>query len=161
MAIAGGAFKSEPTKVGKDNSTNTSKQTKEEKSDFAVGDVISYKGREVTVVSAERNYNSNNEFLQPKSGKEFVKVSIKIENKSNDKLSYNSYNWEIQDSNGDIQSVDAGLQFTVDGALNSGDLAPNGKKTADLYFQVPKDDTNLVLHYKASFWQNKTLNIKL
>ena len=35
------------------------------------------------------------------------------------------------------------------------------KKSADLYFQVPKDDANLMLHYKASFWQDKTLNIKL
>lgn len=64
-------------------------------------------------------------------------------------------------SNGDIQSVDAGLQFTVDGALNSGDLAPNGKKEADLYFQVPKDDAELTLHYESSIWSDKTINIKL
>ena len=159
VAIGGGASnKNEPTKVGENSGSNVSNQ---EKTDFAVGDVISYEGREVTVVSVERNYNSNNEFYQPKSGKEFVKVSIKIENKSSEKLSYNSYDWELQDSDGDIQSIDAGLQFTVDGALNSGDLAPNGKKSADLYFQVPKDDANLMLHYKASFWQDKTLNIKL
>ena len=162
VAIGGGASnKNEPTKVGENSGSNVSSQEAEEKTDFAVGDVISYEGREVTVVSVERNYNSNNEFYQPESGKEFVKVSIKIENKSSEKLSYNSYDWELQDSNGDIQSIDAGLQFTVDGALNSGDLAPNGKKSADLYFQVPKDDANLMLHYKASFWQDKTLNIKL
>ena len=33
--------------------------------------------------------------------------------------------------------------------------------SADLYFQVLKDDASPVLHYKASFWQDKTLNIKL
>ena len=131
--------------MGENSGSNVSNQEAEEKTDFAVGDVISYEGREVTVVSVERNYNSNNEFYQPESGKEFVKVSIKIENKSSEKLSYNSYDWELQDSDGDIQSIDAGLQFTVDGALDSGDLAPNGKKSADLYFQVPKDDANLML----------------
>ena len=26
---------------------------------------------------------------------------------------------------------------------------------------LEKDDANLMLHYKASFWQDKTLNIKL
>ena len=130
VAIGGGASnKNEPTKVGENSGSNVSNQEAEEKTDFAVGDVISYEGREVTVVSVERNYNSNNEFYQPESGKEFVKVSIKIENKSSEKLSYNSYDWELQDSDGDIQSIDAGLQFTVDGALNSGDLAPNGKKS--------------------------------
>lgn len=54
--------------------------------------------------------------------------------------------------NGDIQDVDGGLQFTVDRVvLNSGDPAPGGTKTADLYFQVPKDDAALLLHYKDSF----------
>ncbi len=161
VAIAGGASKGEPTKVGENDNAGTSEQQAEEKTDFVVGDVISYEGREVTVVSVERNYNTGNQFIQPEDGKEYVKVNIKIENKSDEKLSYNSYDWEIQDSNGDIQSIDAGLQFTVDGALNSGDLAPSGKKEADLYFQVPKDDAGLTLHYKASFWQDKTLNIKL
>lgn len=70
---------------------DTSEQTAEEKSDFAVGDVISYDEKEITVVSVERNYDSNNEFYQPEAGKEFIKVSIKIENKSDEKLSYNSY----------------------------------------------------------------------
>lgn len=46
-------------------------------------------------------------------------------------------------------------------ALNSGDLAPNGKKEADLYFQVPKDDAELTLHYESSIWSDKTINIKL
>ena len=35
------------------------------------------------------------------------------------------------------------------------------KKSADLYFQVPKDDANLMLHYKDSLWSDKTVNIKL
>ena len=79
VAIGGGASnKNEPTKVGENSGSNVSNQEAEEKTDFAVGDVISYEGREVTVVSVERNYNSNNEFYQPESGKEFVKVSIKI-----------------------------------------------------------------------------------
>lgn len=63
VAIGGGASnKNEPTKVGENSSSNVSNQEAEEKTDFAVGDVISYEGREVTVVSVERNYNSNNEF---------------------------------------------------------------------------------------------------
>lgn len=162
VAIGGGASnKNEPAKVGENSGSNVSNQETEEKTDFAVGDVISYKGKEITVLSVERKYDSNNEFYQPKDGKEFVKISIKIENKSEEKISYNSYDWEIQDSNGDIQDIDAGLQFSVDGALNSGDLAPGGKKSADLYFQVPKDDAGLVLHYKDSLWSDKTVNIKL
>lgn len=159
IAGAAGGNNNEPTKV--DSNTSSSEQKSEEKTDFAVGDVIAYDGKEITVVSVQRNYDSGNEYYKPESGKEFIKISIKIENKSDSKMSYNIYDWEIQDSDGDIQSVNGGLQFTVDGALNSGDLAPGGKKSADLYFQVPSDDSNLVLHYKSSLWSDKTVNIKL
>ena len=85
--------------MGENSGSNVSNQEAEEKTDFAVGDVISYEGREVTVVSVERNYNSNNEFYQPESGKEFVKVSIKIENKSKNILGY-EYNENIGKNNG-------------------------------------------------------------
>lgn len=64
---------------------NVSNQATEEKTDFTVGDVISYKGKEITVLSVERKYDSNNEFYQPKDGKEFVKINIKVENKSEEK----------------------------------------------------------------------------
>ena len=39
-------------------------------------------------------------------------------------------------------------------------LATNGKIEADLYFQVPKDDAELTLHYESSIWSEKTINIK-
>ena len=143
-------------------SKSSSDQKKaEDKTDYAVGETISYEGKEVTVVSAERNYDSGNQYYTAEAGKEFIKVNIRIENKSDSNISYNSYEWEIQDSNGDIQKVDGGLQFTADGALNSGELAPGGNKSADLYFQAPSGDAGLVLHYKPSFTYNKTFNIKL
>ena len=159
IASVTGGNHNEPTKVG--SNTSSSEQKSKEKTDFTVGDVIAYDSKEITVVSVQRNYNSGNAYYKPESGKEFIKISIKIENKSSSKIPYSAYDWEIQDSNGDIQDVNAGLQFTVDGALSSGDLAPDGKKSADLYFQVPSDDANLVLHYKSSLWSDKTVNIKL
>ncbi len=147
--------------AGCGSSKSSSDQKKQEKTDYAVGEVISYDGKEITVVSVERNFDSGNSYYTADSGKEFVKINVKIENKSDSKISYNAYEWEIQDSHGDIQKVDGGLQFTADGALNSGELAPGGNKSADLYFQVPSGDAGVVLHYKPSFLSDKTLNIKL
>ena len=92
VAIAGGTSSIEPTKVGKDNNIDTTEQAAEEKSDFAIGDIIAYEGREVTITSVERNYNTNNEFYQPESGKEFIRVSIKIENKGEETSSNNCTN---------------------------------------------------------------------
>ena len=45
--------------------------------------------------------------------------------------------------------------------FRSARVALNGKKEADLYFQVPKDDAELTLHYESSIWSDKTINIKL
>lgn len=147
----------EPTKVDENDNSSSSQQ---EQTEFKVGDVIAHDGKEITVKSIERNYDSGNQFIQPAEGKEYVKVNVYIENKSDDKISYNVYDWELQDSDGDIKSA-AGLTYSIDDGLGSGDLAKGGKKSGALIFEVPKDDAGLELHYKASFWSDKTINIKL
>lgn len=168
IGIGSGSSNKDPQKVG-DNNSSTSQTTtnnsssnsdSSEKDTFAVGDVISYDNKEITVTKVQRNYNTGNEYIKPESGKEFIKINIKIENKSNEKISYGTWDWEVQDSDGDIQNV-ASISYSTDGALNSGDLAPGGKKTGDLYFEVPKDDSGLILHYKSSFWSSRTIKIKL
>ena len=155
-------------------SSSSDQKKAEDKTDYAVGETIAYEGKAVTVVSVERNYHfddkyytpeknydSGNKYDKPEAGKEFVKVNIKMDNKSDANVSYNSNEWEIQDSSGDIQKVDKRLQLTADGALHSGELAPGGSKTADLYFQAPSGDAGLVLHYQPAYANNKTYNIKL
>lgn len=109
--------------------------------------------------SVDRNYNTGNEFSKPKEGKEFVRVHILIENKSDDKMSYNALNWEMQDSSGDIKNYSI---LAIDNSnLSNGDLAKGGKKNGTIVFEVPKNDKGLTLHYKDSFFSSKTIEIKL
>ena len=139
-------------KVGENDNSLQEQQT-----EFKVGDVIAYDGKEITVESVERNWIA--EYSKPSDGKEYVKVNIYIENKSDEKISYNVYDWEMQDSNGDIKSQ----AFVVgnDDNLGSGELAKGGKKSGSIVFEVPNGDNELVLHYKSSFWSDKTIEIKL
>lgn len=157
--IIGGVMGSQnqtATKVGDANSgSKASEQTV-----FKVGDVISFDNKKVTVTSVERNWDSSNEFIKPSSGNEFVKAQVTIENNSNDQISYNPFDWKRQDSKGVIQSA-AVVTFTIDGALNSGELAKNGKVSGFLVFEVPSGDSGLVLHYNPSFWSDKKLEIKI
>lgn len=149
------------TKVGEnENSSQTTDKPAEQQTEFKVGDVIAYDGKEITIKSVERNYDSGNQFIKPADGKEYVKVNIYIENKSDEKISYNTYEWQLQDSDGDIKSADA-LTFTVDDGLTSGDLAKGGKRTGSIVFEAPKGGTGLILHYKSSFLSDKTIEIKL
>lgn len=147
-------------KVSGDDKTDSAQQKTEEKTVFKPGDVIEFDGKKVTVTDVERNWNSGNQFITPGSGNEFVKVQVAIENNSKSQASYNTFDWKLQDSNGVIKDV-ASVVFTVDGALNSGDLAHGGKVAGFLVFEVPADDAGLTLSYNPSFWTNKKIEIKL
>ena len=127
---------------------------------YKVGDVINFDGKKVTVTSVERNWNSGNQLTVPQSGYEFVKVQITIENNSSNQISYSTYDWKLQDSKGVIKDV-AFATYGVDGALDSGSLAPKGKVSGFIVFEVPIGDAGLVLQYNPSFWIDKKLEIKL
>ena len=114
VIIAIGSQYKQPEKVGenKNSGSNGSSQTqkgdskKEEKTEFNVGDIIAFDGKELTVKKVERNWNSGNAYLKPKDSKEYVKVSVKIENKSETEMNYNVFEFKAEDSNGAAESAD-------------------------------------------------------
>lgn len=164
-----GSVDSSNTQLSKsDNTTssNTSKNSSEEsqkeekKTEFKVGDIISFDNKEVVVTNVVRDYNTGNEFSVPKSGKEFVKITVKIENKSKNEVSYGPYNFKIKDSNGTITDHSI-VTYSLEDNFQYGELAENGKVTSSLVFEVPKSDSNLSLIYESSFWSSKKIEIKL
>jgi hypothetical protein len=146
----------EATKIGDNGSQQEQQQT-----EFKVGDVIAYDSKEITVKSVERNYKPSSEFAIPKEGMEYIKVDLYIENKSDDRISYNAFDWEIQDTDGNIENYSDAMFAQANDALGSGELAKGGKKSGSVVFEVPKDSVGLTLHYKASFWSDKTIEIKI
>lgn len=174
IAMAGGAGSQQAKKVGENNSSpetssekgeNTSSSssseknnTSEEKTEFKVGDIIAFDGKELTVEKVERNYDTGKTFVTPKDGKEFVKVNVKIENKSDNELSYNALDFSIEDSEGSIETHN--IMANADDAIVAGNLAKGGKKTGSVIFEVPAG-SNLKLHYKPSFWSSKKVVINL
>lgn len=162
VAIGGGASQ-EASKVGTvENSTsNETSSTSTENSVFKVGDIIEKNNVRIAVTSVERNYSTGNEFTEPKDGKEFVKLNIKIENKSNDRVSYNALDWEIEDSNGNIESYMNAMFAQADDDIGSGDLAAGGVKSGSIVFEVPAGDTGLKAHYKDNIFSSSEIIINL
>ena len=153
-------------KVGenKNSGSNGSSQTqnsesKKEKTEFNVGDIIAFDGKELTVEKVERNWNSGNAYLKPKDGKEYVKVSVKIENKSETEMNYNVFEFKAEDSNGAAESAD-GQTYSLPDSLGSGDLVKGGKKSGSMIFEVPAG-SSLKLHYQPSFWSNRKVIVNL
>lgn len=138
---AGASSNNDPKKVGEGDSSENSETS--EQSTFSVGDVIAVDGMEVSVTSIQRNWTG--EYSKPSEGKEYVKVNLQINNKSDEKKDYNALSWKMEDSDGDINTY----SITIDNkdALNSGELAKDGTKKGSLVFEVPKDDKNLKIHY--------------
>lgn len=166
------ASNNEPTKVSdKSSSGSNTEKTNDSKSDsssgaedlknkeFKVGDVISYDGKELSVTKVERNWSTGNEYIQPSSGKEYVRVTVKINNKSDDTINYGEFDWQMKDSSGDIK--DTTYLSNDDGTeLGSGEIAKGGSKTGSVVFEVPAGDKGLTLLYKSEFWNDTTVNIK-
>ena len=166
ISIIGGAGSQQAKKVGEsssssDNSSSASSEqekTSDEKTEFKIGDVIAFDGKELTVEKVERNYNTGSQFITPKEGKEFVKINVKIENKSDKELDYNSFDFKVEDNQGAIETYSVMAQS--DDAINYGELAKNGKKTGSVVFEVPTGSA-LKLHYQPSFWSNKKVIVNL
>ena len=157
-AVSGGG---DQTATNGNNPSNNSEAAKEtEKTEFAVGETATFDDKSITITSVERNYDTGNQFAQPESGKEFVLVTVEVTNNSKNSMDYNTFEFKLQDSNG----VQQNESFTAlsEGKLNSGSLAPGGKVTGKLAFEVPKDDARLKLLYQSySFFSNKAVTFNL
>lgn len=165
IAIGGQSKQAEKVGENKNSESNGSSQIqnkeskKEEKTEFKVGDIIAFDGKELTVEKVERNWNSGNSYLKPKDGKEYVKVSVKIENKSETEMNYNVFEFKAEDSNGAAENADM-QTYSLPDSLGSGDLVKGGKKSGSMIFEVPAG-SSLKLHYQPSFWSNKKVIVNL
>lgn len=153
IAIGGGIGSSsqDPQKIGEGGGSESTKDSPTEKNIFKVNDVIKLDGYEVVVSQVERDYQSSNQFIKPNDGNEFIRIHVEVKNNSSDKKSYNYTDWELEDANGALTSVDIAGYSADDSGLGYGDLTSGGKKTGTLVFQIPKGQTGLKLHYKPTW----------
>lgn len=140
----------------KTGEVSTSEEDKK-KEEFKVGEVIAFDGKEVTVTKVTRNWTQ--EFNEPAAGKEYVKVNVQLQNKSDKEVDFNVFDWSLQDSNGTIQ--DTAMAFDDSDQLDSGKIAPGGKAEGSIIFEVPAGDEELTLRYQPSFWSDKRIEVKL
>lgn len=144
------------TTDSKDTSSSGTQNTDENK-EYKVGDTISVNNQELTVTNVQRNYKPK--YGNAKDGQEYVKVTLKLENKSDQSIHIASP-FKIQDSNGTIEG-DHVEGWSMDDYFNSSEIAPNGSKTGSVLFEVPKGDSNLTLIYEPNALSNQRIKVKL
>lgn len=122
--------------AGKDEETR--------KKEFKQNEVATFKDVEYSITKVERTQGK--EYFEAKDGKEYIVFTIKIDNKSSEKIPYNGLDWKLEDGNGDENSYAMwGGDTNTD--LGSGDLNAGGTKTGSVAFEIPKGDKELTLKY--------------
>lgn len=160
--VASSSGNDEPKKVGEnsENSGNseTSGSGSDSKSTFKVGDTVAVNGREMTIKEVVRNYTPK--YMKAGDGKEYVLIRVEFKNTSDDKISWTSSEWKMEDSDGAIESTAIGAN-DEDDILNYGDIAAGGKKSGSLVFEVPTGDNKLKVHYQPNMFADNDAIIEL
>ena len=148
----------------KDNAENITgeQQTPQAKANdkvYKVGDVIQVNDDTKLTVN-EVTKSSGGEFDKPKDGYEYVIVKITIENTGSSNISYNPFDFTMQNSQGQISDI-ALTTVDQDTSLPSGKLAPGGKVTGTIPFEQPINDPLLQLQYKPDYFSDEVTKINL
>jgi len=125
------------------------KKTIFEQTEIAVNENVNY-----SIVSVEKF--TKKDYSEAKAGYEYVVVKVRIENKSDKKISYNSYDWKMQNSQGQEENSTY-LYATTDTEIGSGDLLLNGVVEGTMAWEQPIADKGLMLNYYATMFDNKSV----
>lgn len=137
--------------------TETAEET--EKTEYEQNEVATYEDVNYSVTNVVKT--SGNDFDTAKDGYEYVVVTLKIENNSDEKISYNPLDWKMVNGNGSETEMVINLVDT-DTRLSSGDLNPDGFVEGTIVFEQPEGDTGLKLNYYGNiFSSDPAFSIKI
>lgn len=134
-------------------STESTETTETNEKTYGLNETAVYNDVHYTVTNVE--YSNGTQYDKPADGMNYVIVTLKIENKSDSKISYNTYDWKMINSQG---QEDDGA-FTIvdnDTHLSSGDLIAGGTKTGTLVYEEPTNESSLKLLYYSSIFDDKS-----
>ena len=137
---------------------NISDSTYRDKDEYYIGDIAELDDTLVQVISVEKS--SGKSFDEPKEGYEYIIVTVAIKNNGDDKVTYSKYDFEMQNSKGQVNNPALTIVDT-DTSLNSGELIKNGYVSGTIVFEEPIDDAELKLIYTPYIWIDDSLYFNL
>ena len=164
VATSGGGNKDKnPQKVGETATATTGNKTAEAQTAdseteeeteavnnvFSVGDIVETQNMKITYVSYGE-YQSDDDFMQPKDGYVYWEFEFKFENISDSDQTVSSMmDWECYADNSKVDQAWIGSDNGLDATLSSG-----RETQGTIYFEVPEDAQNIELEYDINFWQS-------
>lgn len=120
--------------------------------DYSQSEFVNYKDVVYSITSVTKTKGSN-EFFQAKDGYEYVKVTVKIENNSSEKISYNALNFQMVNGDG-VEASFYSITAEDDVLLSSGELDAGGVIEGTIIWEQKEGDNNLRVRY----YENVLLN---
>lgn len=140
------ASDSNPQKVGDVSGLTKENDTKEEvKNKFYVGEIVETSKLRITFVSA-KEYQSDNQFIQPKAGNVYYEMEFEVENISDSNQNVSSWDFDCYADNYDMEQV------YMDGMDLDATLSAGKKTKGSVFFEVPEDAKEISLEYETNFW---------
>lgn len=134
------------------------KPTVQIKEEYLIGEIANLDGTLVQIVSMEKSAGSD--WDTPKDGYEYIIVTIVIKNTGDKTINYNSYDFKIQNSQGQLVDT-CFVILDTDTKLNYGKLVVGGYISGTLVYEEPKNDTGLTLIYTPSYWDDSSIRFNL
>ena len=130
---------------------------KDIKKEYSVGETIKLGDHRLTVTDVKKS--SGGEYDKPKQGHEYVLVAVNIYNGGNEDISYNPFDFEMRNSQGNITRAVPSI-INQNTQLNAGQLAPNGQVAGTVVFEQPIGE-KLKLQFTPNFWSKKKIIVNL
>lgn len=156
ILLACGSNPATPQKVG--DSTGAGTETPQKAKVFKVGDKVQLGDHVLTVKSVK--ISKGGQFDKPKAGKQFLVVTVQIENKGTSDIDYNPFDFKLRNSQG-AQSDQSFTTINQDTALESGTLAPKGRIVGSIPFEAKIGEKGLVLIFTPSWLGDDRAEVKL
>lgn len=157
-AIAGGKDdKDEPKKVANASANGEKSEVTEEKKDFySVGEVVSLKDIETTLVNVTEYTSTDNEFVKPEDGKIFVLCEFEIANNSKDDINVSSaMSFEAYCDGYSINQSITGLMADKSKSQLDGVVAAGKKMNGVIAYEIPVEYKEVEIKFQPSFWGKK------
>lgn len=116
---------------------------------YGVGDVVDGSGLTIAYLSCE-DYESGNQFIQPKEGCKYVSCSFEFENTSDSDKTVSSFSFKCYADGKACESA-----YLRDDDLSAVTLSPGRKASGTVTFEVPMDAATVEAEYETDAWTSE------
>ena len=142
--------------VSKADGTGTTSVDESKNAVVSVGEVYEGQGLKITYLSVDENFTGYHQFADIGEGNKIIRTEFEFENTSSSDAFVSAYEFNCYADGYDCESF-----IWVDDAGFSSTLSAGKKTKGNVYFEVPKNATEIHLEYETDYWNNVKVEFKI